>query len=141
MGYPKCTIVSKCYIYFIWHSMDQLSQEVAIITYSSFFILLIIIGIIILVMVYQKKQLHFLQEREHLKVVYEKQLLETQLEIQEQTLKTISQEIHDNIGQVLSLAKLNLNSIPPAETLAVATKIDDTKKLNIIGALIYRNAK
>jgi len=39
-----------------------------------------------------------------------KEILETKIEIQEQTLKTISQEIHDKCGQVLSLAKLNLNT-------------------------------
>ena len=39
---------------------------------------------------------------------FQQELLQTQLEIQEQTLKNISEEIHDNVGQVLSLAKLNL---------------------------------
>ncbi|WP_158638345.1 sensor histidine kinase [Panacibacter ginsenosidivorans] len=47
-----------------------------------------------------------------LKVRYEQTILQSQLEIQEQTFRNISQEIHDNIGQVLSLAKLNLNTIP-----------------------------
>ena len=40
---------------------------------------------------------------------FQNELLRTQMEIQEQTFKTISQEIHDNIGQVLSLAKMNLS--------------------------------
>ena len=57
--------------------------------------------------------------------IFKQQLLQTQLEIQEQTLKTISQEIHDNIGQVLSLAKLNLNTLQPGEE----TKLLDTKNL------------
>jgi hypothetical protein len=38
-------------------------------------------------------------------------LLETEIEIQEQTFKYISMEIHDNITQVLSLAKLHLNCL------------------------------
>lgn len=42
---------------------------------------------------------------------YEKDLLKTQLEIQEHTLKKISQEIHDNISLSLTLAKLHLNTI------------------------------
>lgn len=50
-----------------------------------------------------------------LKVQYEQTILQSQLEIQEQTFRNISQEIHDNIGQVLSLAKLNLNTIPESE--------------------------
>lgn len=47
-----------------------------------------------------------------LKVQFEQTILQSQIEIQEQTFRNISQEIHDNIGQVLSLAKLNLNTIP-----------------------------
>lgn len=51
-----------------------------------------------------------LQEKQLMKTQFEQELLQTQLEIQEQTLKNISEEIHDNVGQVLSLAKLNLNT-------------------------------
>jgi signal transduction histidine kinase len=61
-----------------------------------------------------------------LKVQYEQTILQSQLEIQEQTFKNISQEIHDNIGQVLSLAKLNLNTIPNPEN---AEKIALTEEL------------
>jgi signal transduction histidine kinase len=42
---------------------------------------------------------------------FEKTLLNSQLEIQEQTFKNISREIHDNIGMTLTLAKLHLNTI------------------------------
>ena len=52
-------------------------------------------------------------------------ILQTQLEIQEQTLKTISEEIHDNVGQVLSLAKLNLFTFENNSK----QKLEDTKAL------------
>src|SRR5690606_6033411 len=52
----------------------------------------------------------------------------TQLEIQEQTLKNISQEIHDNIGQALTLAKLNLNAVM-AEDTQLQEKILNSKEL------------
>jgi signal transduction histidine kinase len=45
----------------------------------------------------------------HMQARFEKDILQTKLEIQEQTLHNVSQEIHDNIGQSLTLAKLNLN--------------------------------
>ena len=56
-------------------------------------------------------------------------LLQTQIEIQEQTLKTVAQEIHDNIGQILSLAKLNLNTFPVVTDAAIQARVDDTKQL------------
>lgn len=55
--------------------------------------------------------------------------MESKLEIQEQTLKTISQEVHDNIGQVLSLAKLNINTMAEATPEALTEKINDSRLL------------
>ena len=55
-------------------------------------------------------------------------LLQTQLEIQEQTLKNISQEIHDNVGQVLTLAKLNLSTTVIQDQQATE-KIKSTQQL------------
>lgn len=68
-------------------------------------------------MILEKKQIEF-----H----YQQELLRTQLEIQEQTLKNISQEIHDNVGQVLALAKLNLNTMDIAKTEQLQGKIGNT---------------
>ena len=65
---------------------------------------------IIFTIIHKKKQQSNLKEKQLMKTQFEQELLQTQLEIQEQTLKNISEEIHDNVGQVLSLAKLNLNT-------------------------------
>jgi two-component system, NarL family, sensor kinase len=56
-------------------------------------------------------------------------LLHSQIEIQEQTFTNISQELHDNIGQSLSLAKLNLSTIKLNDILNAQANIDDTKAL------------
>ncbi len=64
-----------------------------------------------------------------MKSQFRQELLQTQLEIQEQTLKTISEEIHDNVGQVLSLAKLNLNTVVNINDEQAQLKIDSTKNL------------
>lgn len=83
--------------------------------------LFIITGIIILnaflgfivyfIFLYRKRQKINGMEKHELHLQFQKILLQAQLEIQEQTFRNISQEIHDNIGQILSLAKLNLSSI------------------------------
>jgi len=65
---------------------------------------------------------------------YQEQLLQSQLEIQEQTLQNISQEIHDNIGQVLSLTRLNLGTMDLNQPIALQQKIDDSTML--IGKVI-----
>ncbi|MEP6947966.1 MAG: ATP-binding protein [Ginsengibacter sp.] len=109
--------------------MDNLSQQVIVIIISSVFLLVVAIGIILLVFVYQKKQQLYVREKEQLKVDFEKQILESKLEIQEQTFKYISQEIHDNIGQVLSLAKLTINTMTANDPQILNEKIDSSKKL------------
>jgi signal transduction histidine kinase len=93
------------------------------------FLMIVATGIIMLVLVHQKRQVQYFREKEQLKVTFEKEILETQLEIQEQTFKNISQEIHDNIGQVLSLVKLNINTMNYDEPKALQDKITDSKHL------------
>jgi two-component system, NarL family, sensor kinase len=88
-------------------------------------VLLLGLFILLLAALYSRKQQKNKTERLKMQTQFQQALLQTQLEIQEQTLKTISQEIHDNIGQVLSLAKLNLNTLQPGEE----TKLIDTKNL------------
>jgi len=71
----------------------------------------------------------FLLNEQKVKSEYEQTLLRTQLEIQEQTLKTISEEIHDNIGQALSLAKLKLNTLKYDQPDLLVEKINDSREL------------
>ncbi|CAN5633454.1 hypothetical protein BH10BAC2_BH10BAC2_14210 [soil metagenome] len=75
-------------------------------------ILFFIIFFYLLIVQLHRRRVMHQKEMFDLKVQFEQTILQSQLEIQEQTFRNISQEIHDNIGQVLSLAKLNLNTIP-----------------------------
>ncbi len=60
---------------------------------------------------YQQKQNVYFRSLEELKITHENDMLQSKLEIQEQTFANISREIHDNIGQKLTLAKLHLNTL------------------------------
>jgi len=76
------------------------------------FLILLLIGFIITILfLYQKKQHLFEKDMEAIKSNFNNELFRAQLEMQEETLQYISQEIHDNVGQFLSLAKLNLNTV------------------------------
>src|SRR5690606_4840121 len=54
------------------------------------------------------------------------ELLRTQLELSERVMRNISEEIHDNIGQTLTVAKLSLNSMSDANYKEIA---NNAKKL------------
>ena len=94
-------------------------------------IMFILLGVFILsfIFFYKKRKQLYLKETELMKSSFQQELLRTQLEIQEQTLKNISQEIHDNIGQTLSLAKLNLNTVNPKQQNRMDEKISASKEL------------
>ena len=64
--------------------------------------------IILVIFKYQNKQNAYAAAISELKSNHENALLQSQIEIQEQTFQNISRDIHDNVGQKLSLAKLLL---------------------------------
>lgn len=88
---------------------------------------ILILGWLIIAFVfkYQKKQLENLTMVDEIKHNHEEALLKSQIEIQEATFNDIAREIHDNIGQKLSLAKLYLNTLPNCEN----EQIDHAKTL------------
>ncbi len=83
--------------------------------------------ITLFVVIYQRRQLKFKKTTEELRVAFQQTLLQSQLEMQEQTFNTISREIHDNVGQILSLAKVQLNIIDQSESFD-KTLLTDAKE-------------
>ena len=69
-----------------------------------------------------------------LKHDYEKNLLKTQIEIQEHTFQNISREIHDNISLSLTLVKLNLNTLDWVHSEKAAESIKSS--VHILGSAI-----
>jgi signal transduction histidine kinase len=86
--------------------MQKLSENISIILGASSILLLITLFIVMLVMAYLKRDLKHLKEKETMEADFEKQLLRSQLETQEETLNQLSTEIHDNVGQLLNSTKL-----------------------------------
>ncbi len=74
--------------------------------------LLLVSFIVVMLVMYKRRQQKQEQEMAKVKDMYENEVLLSQLEIQENTFKTISQELHDNIGQMLSVVKLSLSALP-----------------------------
>ncbi len=105
--------------------MDILSKEITIILVASAFFLLVAVGIIVLFLIYQKRQLRFILEKKELSNQFQKELLKTRLEAQEETLNQLSTELHDNIGQLLSSSKILIGTAErmidkPSEQLHMA---------------------
>ncbi|HAO46191.1 MAG TPA: hypothetical protein DCQ97_04655 [Chitinophagaceae bacterium] len=98
-----------------------------VITTVLIFCLMIFITIII--HRYQVKQNAYFRNIETLKISHQNTLLQSQLEIQEQTFQNISREIHDSIGQKLTLAKLHLNTLDHSQGNGIAARIMDSVEM------------
>ncbi|MBL0357975.1 MAG: hypothetical protein IPP72_14335 [Chitinophagaceae bacterium] len=85
--------------------------------------------IITIIYKYQKRQIKYFKEIEELKSAYKNTLLQSQLEMQEYTFQHIAREIHDNIGQKLTLAKLYLNTLSYCDTNTTRSSVNDSLEL------------
>ncbi len=111
--------------------MEQERDLVLII--STIVIVFIIFFIVILFSVFQRRKNKLLQEQKDTKERFESEIAETQIEIREETLRNISWELHDNIGQLLTLAKIQLQSATPENIGEVSETI--TKSLSELRSL------
>jgi signal transduction histidine kinase len=87
---------------------------------------LLIFLVIMVLHFYQRKRFAHFKEITLMKSKFDEALLSSQIEIQEQTLRNISQELHDNISQKLGLAKLQLNQL---QTIQPGVEIGPTKSV------------
>src|SRR4051812_22318803 len=91
---------------------DQLLLAIGLVTV----LLLLLFGFLIFMLLWQRgKNNRFIMEKEVMASKFNEQLFKSQLEMQEQTFELISMEIHDNVGQTLSLLKVQLNIIEQKE--------------------------
>lgn len=105
-------------------------EEVIWITIVGTFIALFLsVTLFVFFISYQKRKFRYFKEKQQLRTDFDQELLRAQLEIQEQTFQNISQEIHDNIGQMLSLAKLNLNTTDIGQPKLAEEKIQRSRDL------------
>ncbi len=97
----------------------QDAKDQVVFTIITVIIILLFLGILFLVMLvnYNNKKGQMSKEKQLMRATFDKQLLESKLEIQEQTFDMISQEIHDNVGQILSLAKVQLGIMEQKQTV------------------------
>ena len=105
---------------------EQFANDLIVTLVSFMILMLTVFGIVIILAVrYRRRK----KENEELRSQFSEQLLRSQLEIQEQTLQHVSRELHDNIGQIASLVKINLNTIKLEDVVKSASKLENTKEL------------
>lgn len=104
-------------------------REITIFIVIANVILLVFIGgILIFIAQYRKRRIVHQSEKELMNQVHQQELLSNQIEIQTQTMRDIGREIHDNVGQKLTLASIYSNQLSH-ENPAQNQKIEQISKL------------
>ncbi|WP_370226238.1 sensor histidine kinase [Mesoflavibacter sp.] len=98
------------------------AAERYLLIYMIFVLIAITSLVILFFIVFQKRKNKLLIDKIKQKQAFEKELSNAQTEIQEQTLKNIGWELHDNVGQLLAAASMQLNILK--------TKLGDDDVLN-----------
>jgi len=113
--------------------MDE--KEIIIIAAIAIPITLVIV-VIVLFSVFSRRKNRLLQEQENAKKAFDRELAESQIEIREETLRNISWELHDNIGQLMTLAKIQAQMAQERPELlaevseTIGTGIDELRALS-----------
>ncbi len=68
-------------------------------------------AIVVFIREYHRKKKAYIEQIKTIDILHKKELLKTQMEIQVQTMKSIGREIHDNVGQKLTLSSLYLQQL------------------------------
>ncbi|WP_159478700.1 sensor histidine kinase [Dyadobacter sp. 3J3] len=112
--------------------MDDYGNEVVVAIIASTMLVLALFSIITTILWQsQKRRSEYFRKQQLLKAEYEQEVLKTQLETQNHTLQQISAELHDNLGQLLTIVRMNLNVLEedPASPKQITQRIIDTNEL------------
>lgn len=85
--------------------MGKTELIIVLILFNIFFVLFVS-AVIVYIRKYQQRKKEYLNEIEIKNEIHKRELLATQLEIQQATMQQIGRELHDNIGQKLTLVSL-----------------------------------
>ena len=93
--------------------------------YMIIVLLIVTALVIVFFVVFQKRKNKILIEKFKQKQEFEEELSKTQQEIQEETLKHVGRELHDNIGQMLVMSTMQMNAAAKVVSDEVKTKVEN----------------
>ena len=102
------------------------AAERYLLVYMIMVLIIITSLVIVFFVVFQKRKNKLLLDQIKQQQAFEEEIVQAQTETQEQTLKNIGWELHDNVGQLLSFASMQLSILKMQVTDDVKDKFKDT---------------
>lgn len=110
------------------------TTSILVLVFGTLLFTLFAVFTILYIALQKKKQYHHHLEKQEMEHRFSTQLMQSRLEVQEQTLKNMSAEMHDNIAQMLGAVKLQLHM------LAAGAADEEQRALANEGASTMRDA-
>jgi signal transduction histidine kinase len=85
--------------------MGREGQAILVAVFTLVFLCLILVALFV---VFNRRKNVLLLKQKEIEKQFEQEIAKTQIEIREETFRNISWELHDNIGQLLTLAKIQI---------------------------------
>jgi signal transduction histidine kinase len=109
--------------------MPEKFSEVTLILFASTLIILLLTGLIVVsLFINQRRKYRFHREKFEMQTNFDRELLRSHLEIQSQAFESISRELHDNVGTLISIAMVHIRSMSVSAT--------DTEKVSEADSLL-----
>lgn len=109
-------------------TLDSSTWYVTIIS-ACLFVLLLTLAVTFLIVLYRRRQRQYEIQIIELREVFSQTLLQSKLEIQEQTLDHIAKELHSNFSHLVSLININLAEILSQSPAEMKESVIETKSL------------
>ena len=110
--------------------MQEKLSEVTLILIGSTVIILLLTGLIVFsLIVNQKRKYRHRQEKLSLKNDYDQELLRSTVEIQTQAFESISRELHDNVGTLISIAMVHIKSMDASTREKEKQRLSESENL------------
>nr|WP_321224389.1 histidine kinase [uncultured Psychroserpens sp.] len=104
-------------------------EQIALIAYVIFAVFLLSIMAILFFVTFQKRKSKLLLDQIKQQKVFDEEISRSQTEIQEQTLKHVGRELHDNVGQLLAFANMQLNALGAKVPEDIKGKVVETTQI------------
>jgi len=108
--------------------MERKEIQLLVISLSIVFLTLLII-LLVIFFYFLKKKNNYLVEKMESELYFQSELIKTRIEIKDQTLSEISKELHDNIGQIVSVGIMQLNMYINSGKTVHGTELKDLKDI------------
>lgn len=96
---------------------------------ATFTLVILVVIIISFFVIFQTKKNRFILDRMEMEKKLDQEIAKSKIEMREQSLKNIAWELHDHVGQLLSIAKMQLSIMQPALPQQYHEQLNEINKL------------